>query len=43
MEDILKSDYARDFISGCLAGVSSTLIGHPMDTIKVNIYSNIFE
>jgi len=26
-----------DFIAGCLAGFSSTLVGHPFDTIKTRL------
>ena len=29
----------NDFISGCLAGITQTIIGHPLDTIKV-LYQN---
>jgi hypothetical protein len=40
MDIILKSDYIREFISGFIAGISSTFIGHPFDTIKVNYKKN---
>jgi hypothetical protein len=35
MEIFLKSDYLKEFTSGLIGGITSTFIGHPMDTIKV--------
>jgi len=31
---------SRDFVAGCFAGVFSTLVGHPFDTVKVRMQLN---
>ena len=32
---------SRDFVAGCAAGVCSTVVGHPFDTIKVRLQQGI--
>jgi hypothetical protein len=31
--------FAKDLIAGTFAGITSTVFGHPLDTIKVRSYS----
>ena len=34
-ETSLYKDFIIDFCAGTVAGITSTLVGHPLDTIKV--------
>eukprot|EP00743_Colponemidia_sp_Colp-15_P007954 GILK01008615.1.p1 GENE.GILK01008615.1~~GILK01008615.1.p1 ORF type:complete len:330 (+),score=32.19 GILK01008615.1:36-992(+) len=36
-----SSHFMRDFISGTLAGMSITIVGHPFDTIKVRLQTQV--
>jgi len=40
MNEILRSDYFRDFLSGVISGSVGVLVSHPFDTIKVNYIIN---
>ena len=36
------STFGRELIAGTIAGITSTAFGHPLDTVKVCIFYNIF-
>jgi hypothetical protein len=37
MNELFRSDYFRDFISGVISGSVGVIVSHPFDTIKVYI------
>ena len=43
MEEINKLSLIKNFAAGGVSGVCLVLVGHPFDTIKVNLLCNIYK